>query len=109
MQDAVPLSQIVRETRAGTGRNKFVLLAVTLILIGAAVLAYFLTRARVARSQASDLPVVISPQIRNFAVVVTTTGIVRLKTGAEVRVGTIKGGVVLKVIRVSPVLKVIQE
>lgn len=96
MQDAVPLSQIVRETRAGTGRKKFVLLAAALVLIAAAVLAYFLTRARVARSQASDLPVVISPQIRNFAVVVTTTGIVRLKTGAEVRVGAQVSGIVRK-------------
>lgn len=96
MQDAVPLSQIVRETRAGKGRKKFVLLAVALILIGAAVLAFFLTRARVARSLASDLPAVISPQIRNLAVVVTTTGIMRLKTGAEVRVGAQVSGIVTK-------------
>jgi RND family efflux transporter MFP subunit len=96
MHGAVALSQIVRETRAGTGRKKFVLLAVALVLIAAGVLAYFLTRARVARSAASDVPGVISPQIRNFAVVVTTTGIVRLKTGAEVRVGAQVSGIVRK-------------
>lgn len=96
MQEAAPLSQIVRETRADAGRKKFLPLTVALILIGATVLTYFLTRARVARPQAFDLPVVIPPQIRNFAVVVTTTGIVRLKTGAEVRVGAQVSGIVRK-------------
>lgn len=94
MQEAGPLSQIVRETRAGTERKKFLPLCAALVLIAAGVLVYFLMRARVARSEASDIPAVISPEIRTFAVVVTTTGIVRLKSGGEVRVGAQISGIV---------------
>lgn len=96
MQDVLPLSQIVRGTRLGAGRKKVVALAVVLVVITAGALAYFLRRERVARSDASNMPAVVSPEIQNLAVFVTTTGVVRLKTGAEVRVGAQVSGIVRK-------------
>lgn len=96
MQDALPLSQIVQGTRVGAGRKKVVLLAVALGLIAAGALTYLLRRERATRADASNVPAVVSPEIRNLAVVVTTTGVVRLKTGAEVRVGAQVSGIVNK-------------
>jgi len=96
MQDAVPLSQIVRGTRVGVGRKKVVALAVVLVVITAGAVAYLLTHERAGRSEASNALSVISPEVQNFVVNVTTTGTVRLKTGAEVRVGAQVSGIVRK-------------
>jgi HlyD family secretion protein len=96
MQDAVPLSQIVRGTRVGAGRKKVVALAVVLVVITAAAVAYLLTHERAGRSEALNALSVISPEVQNFVVNVTTTGTVRLKTGAEVRVGAQVSGIVRK-------------
>ena len=96
MQDAVPLSQIVRGTRVGAGRKKVVALAVVLVVITAGAVAYLLTHERAGRSEASNALSVISPEVQNFVVNVTTTGTVRLKTGAEVRVGAQVSGIVRK-------------
>jgi HlyD family secretion protein len=96
MQEALPLGQMVREARAGTSRQKVVLLALLLCLIAAGALAYFVTRGRAARSEADNAPATVSPEIRTLTVAVTTTGTVRLKTGAEVRVGAQVSGIVRK-------------
>lgn len=96
MQDALPLSQIVRGTRVDAGRKKAVLLAAALVLIAAGVVAYLLTHERAARPEASNGLSIISPEVQNFVVNVTTTGTVRLKTGAEVRVGAQVSGIVRK-------------
>jgi HlyD family secretion protein len=96
MQDAVPLSQIVRGTRVGAGRKKVVALAVVLVVITAAAVAYLLTHERAGRSEAFNALSIISPEVKNFVVNVTTTGTVRLKTGAEVRVGAQVSGIVRK-------------
>lgn len=96
MQDALPLSQIVRGTRAGPSRKRIALLAVALGLLAAGALAYLLRRERAARSDISNVPAVVSPATRTLAVFVTTTGVVRLETGAEVRVGAQISGIVNK-------------
>jgi HlyD family secretion protein len=96
VREPLPLSRVVRETRAGKGRKKLALSVLALVLMAAGGLGYFLWRDRVARSAVSIVPAVISPEIRNLAVLVTTTGTVRLKTGAEVRVGAQVSGIVSK-------------
>ncbi len=96
MQDAVPLSQIVRGTRVDAGRKKVVAVVVVLVVITAGAVAYLLTHEHAGRSEASNALSVISPEVQNFVVNVTTTGTVRLKTGAEVRVGAQVSGIVRK-------------
>lgn len=96
MQDVLPLSQIVRGTRVGAGRKKVVALAVVLVVITAGAVAHLLARERTGRSEASNALSVISPEVQNLVVNVTTTGTVRLKTGAEVRVGAQVSGIVRK-------------
>jgi RND family efflux transporter MFP subunit len=96
MRKLRPLSETVQESRAVANRTRILFVAAPLVLIIAGVWAYSVRRERAARSDASAGSTVISPEIRNLAVVVTTTGSVRLKTGAAVRVGAQVSGIVSK-------------
>lgn len=96
MEKSQSLSQTVRESHTGGNPKRFLIAAVMLILMIAGGWTYLIRRSLFPRSFAAPTPAVISPEIRNLSVLVTTTGTVRLKTGAEVRVGAQVSGIVSK-------------
>jgi RND family efflux transporter MFP subunit len=71
------------------------MLLLTLVLIGCAALAgWWVLRRKAATTTAGNSAAWVSPQIRDVASMVNATGTLKLKTGAEVRVGAQLSGIV---------------
>jgi RND family efflux transporter MFP subunit len=93
---AIPLEGAVRGREAGRARRRVWLgLIILLVLVGGAVAAYWFQRQpREVRNRAAASTV--SPEIKEIDSTVTTSGTVRLRSGAEVRVGSEVSGMVGK-------------
>jgi macrolide-specific efflux system membrane fusion protein len=96
VDEAIPLEGAVRGREAGRARRRVWLgLIILLVLVGGAVAAYWFQRhPREVRNRASASTV--SPEIKEIDSTVTTSGTVRLRSGAEVRVGSEVSGMVRK-------------
>ncbi len=96
--EAIPLAGTVSGGRAGVSKKRFWLalaLITTTAIAGGAVAAYLSQRSpREDGSIATSAT--ISPEMRKIDSTVTTSGTVRLRTGAEVRVGSQVSGIVRK-------------
>jgi macrolide-specific efflux system membrane fusion protein len=98
VDEAIPLAGAVRGREAGTSRKRMwraLGLTVVIVLVGGTVAAYWIQK------QPSDPATIaaastISPEMREIDSTVTTSGTVRLRTGAEVRVGSQVSGIVRK-------------
>jgi macrolide-specific efflux system membrane fusion protein len=68
--------------------------AIASVAVGAGT--YFGRGLLTARATPADAPVFLTPEWRTIAATVTTTGVIRLRVGAEVRVGSQVSGIVRK-------------
>jgi RND family efflux transporter MFP subunit len=98
MDEAIPLSGAVHGSEASTSRGRMwraLGLIVAIVLVGGTVAAYWIQKQP--RDPASTAAAsTISPEMREIDSTVTTSGTVRLRTGAEVRVGSQVSGIVRK-------------
>jgi RND family efflux transporter MFP subunit len=96
VDEAIPFEGAVGGRRAGRARRRVWLgLSTLLVLLGGALAAYRFQRQpheEANRAAAST----ISPEMKEIDSTVTTSGTVRLRTGAEVRVGSEVSGIVRK-------------
>src|SRR5882672_2525835 len=96
VDEAVPLAVAVRGGEAGTSRKRvWLALGLILVLVGGSVAAYWIQKQP---REGANLAVAstVSPEIREIDSTVTTSGTVRLRTGAQVRVGSQVSGIVRK-------------
>jgi RND family efflux transporter MFP subunit len=97
VHEAITLERAVRGRVAGTSRKRvwLGLGLIVVVLVGSTLAAY---RIRKQPREGSNLAAVstISPEMREIDSTVTTSGTVRLRTGAEVRVGSQVSGIVRK-------------
>jgi RND family efflux transporter MFP subunit len=96
--EAIPLAGTVHGVEAGASRKRLwrVLgLIVVIVLAGGAVGAYWLQRQSHEEGSIAAAST-ISPEMREIDSTVTTSGTVRLRTGAQVRVGSQVSGIVRK-------------
>jgi RND family efflux transporter MFP subunit len=96
VDEAIPLDGAAQEHDAGTARKRLAFgFFAGIGLAGAAAAAFwFQTQPRVEATVAAAST--ISPEMREIDSTVTTSGTVRLRTGAEVRVGSQVSGIVRK-------------
>jgi HlyD family secretion protein len=95
VDEAIPLKEAARGG-AESGSSKKVWLALGLILVIAmGVAVYWITR-RPGEENKIAAAATISPEMKEIDSTVTTSGTVRLRTGAEVRVGSQVSGIVKK-------------
>src|SRR5277367_3669458 len=98
MDKAIPLAGTVNGGKVGTSTKRVQLLLgliVTITIVVGTVAAYLIRKQP--REDASPAAAsTISPEIREIDSTVTTSGTVRLRTGAEVRVGSQVSGIVRK-------------
>lgn len=98
MDEAIPLDGAARGRDVGESKKRVQLvlgLLVGLVLVGATLAAYWIqNEPREDRTIAAASA--ISPEMREIDSTVTTSGTVRLRTGAEVRVGSQVSGIVRK-------------
>lgn len=95
MQQAIPLEGAVRGGEAGTSR-KWLWLALGLMVASGASAAAYLIGKRSPDEQNLAAASTVSLQMREIDSSVTTSGTVRLRTGAQVRVGSQVSGIVRK-------------
>jgi RND family efflux transporter MFP subunit len=98
VDEAITLEGAVRGREAGRARKRVWLglgLIVFIVLVGGTVAAYWLQRQSRAE-QNSAAASTISPEMKEIDSTVTTSGTVRLRTGAQVRVGSEVSGIVRK-------------
>jgi macrolide-specific efflux system membrane fusion protein len=96
VDEAMPFEGAVRGREAGRARKRLRLgLIILLVLVGGTVAAYWFQRQP---REEGNRPAAstISPEIKEIDSTVTTSGTVRLRTGAEVRVGSEVSGIVRK-------------
>src|ERR1700675_3247747 len=96
VDEAIILQGTVRDREAGRARKRLwlgLVLIVFIVLVGGSVAAYWIQRQP--RQEGSIAAAsTISPEIREIDSTVTTSGTVRLRTGAQVRVGSQVSGIV---------------
>jgi macrolide-specific efflux system membrane fusion protein len=98
MDEAVPLEGSMRGRDAGASRKRVRLtigLLVAFALVGGVVSAYLIQKQPREDGNIAAAST-ISPEMREIDSTVTTSGTVRLRTGAEVRVGSQVSGIVRK-------------
>jgi multidrug efflux pump subunit AcrA (membrane-fusion protein) len=98
MDEAIPLEGSMRGRDAGASRKRVWLvfgLIVAIVIVGSTVTAYLIQR-RPREGGNIAAASTISPEMREIDSTVTTSGTVRLRTGAEVRVGSQVSGIVGK-------------
>jgi len=96
VDEAITLEGAVRGREAGKPRNRVWLwLVVLIVLVGGAVAASWIQRQPREEGNIAAAST-ISPEMREIDSTVTTSGTVRLRTGAEVRVGSQVSGIVRK-------------
>jgi RND family efflux transporter MFP subunit len=98
VNEVIPLDTAVRGVEAGALKNKVSLvlsLIVTVVVIGGSVAAFLIGKQSREEGNIAAASTV-SPEIREMDSTVTTSGTVRLRTGAEVRVGSQVSGIVRK-------------
>jgi RND family efflux transporter MFP subunit len=98
VDEAIPLAGTAHGVEAGASRKRLwrVLgLVVVIVLAGGAVGAYWLQRQPHEEGSIAAAST-ISPEMREIDSIVTTSGTVRLRTGAQVRVGSQVSGIVRK-------------
>jgi RND family efflux transporter MFP subunit len=96
VDEAITPEEAARGRETGRARKRMWLgLIVFLVLVGGTVAAYWLpkTPGEEGNSAAAST---ISPEMKEIDSIVTTSGTVRLRTGAEVRVGSQVSGIVRK-------------
>lgn len=94
MHRAIPLEGAARGSEAGASRKWPWLAVIGLIVAGGTVSAYL--SGRRPAEEPNIAASIIAPEIREIDSNVTTSGTVRLRTGAEVRVGSQVSGIVRK-------------
>jgi len=95
VQDAIPLAGAAGGREATTSRKWMWLGFIFLILAAGSLAAYFFGH-RPSDDPAVAAASIVSPEMREIDSSVTTSGTVRLRTGAEVRVGSQVSGIVRK-------------
>jgi RND family efflux transporter MFP subunit len=98
VDEAITLEGAVRGREAGRARKRVWLglgLIVFIVLVGGTVAAYWLQRQSRAEENSAAAST-ISPEMKEIDSTVTTSGTVRLRTGAQVRVGSEVSGIVRK-------------
>src|SRR5271168_2268723 len=98
LDEAIPLAGTVSGEKTGASRKRVwpVLTSiVAIVLAGGAVAAYLIQKQPREDGQIAAASA-ISPEMREIDSTVTTSGTVRLRTGAEVRVGSQVSGIVKK-------------
>jgi RND family efflux transporter MFP subunit len=96
VHQAIASLEAVRGRDAGRARKRVWLgLMVFVVLVGGTVAAYWLPK-RPREEGNSAAASTISPETKDIDSIVTTSGTVRLRTGAEVRVGSQVSGIVRK-------------
>jgi multidrug efflux pump subunit AcrA (membrane-fusion protein) len=98
MDEAIPLEGAVRGRDAGKSRKRMRLtlgLIVVIVIVGGIAAAYLIQKDPREDGNIAAASTV-SPQIKEIDSTVTTSGTVRLRTGAEVRVGSQVSGIVRK-------------
>jgi RND family efflux transporter MFP subunit len=96
VRQAIASLEAVRGRDAGRARKRVWLgLMVLVVLVGAAVAAYWLPK-QPREEGNSAAASTISPETKEIDSIVTTSGTVRLRTGAQVRVGSQVSGIVRK-------------
>jgi RND family efflux transporter MFP subunit len=98
VDEVIPLTAAVRDGDAGTSRRRgwlALVLIVVIALVGGSVAAYWIQKQP---REGTNLAAAstISPEMREIDSTVTTSGTVRLRTGAQVRVGSQVSGIVRK-------------
>src|SRR5271169_544203 len=98
MDEAIPLEGSMRGRDAGASRKRVRLtlgLLAAFVLVGGAVSAYLVQKQPRAGGNIAAASTIF-PEMREIDSTVTTSGTVRLRTGAEVRVGSQVSGIVRK-------------
>ena len=93
VQQAIPLEEAVRGGKVGTSR-KWLWLSLGLMVVAVASAAGYLIGKRPTDEQNLAAVSTVSPEMREIDSSVTTSGTVRLRTGAQVRVGSQVSGIV---------------
>jgi macrolide-specific efflux system membrane fusion protein len=96
--EAIPLAGTVSGGEAGASRKRLWLalaLVVTIVIVGGAVASYLIQKQLRDDGKIASAST-ISPEMREIDSTVTTSGTVRLRTGAQVRVGSEVSGIVRK-------------
>ena len=93
---AIPLEAAGRGRDAGRAKKRVCLgLVVAIVLVGGTLARYWIRRQPRGEGHLAAAST-ISPEMREIASTVTTSGTVRLRTGAQVRVGSQVSGIVQK-------------
>src|ERR1700675_3666317 len=98
VDEAIILQGTVRDREAGRARKRLwlgLVLIVFIVLVGGSVAAYWIQRQPREEGNIAAAST-ISPEMREIDSTVTTSGTVRLRTGAQVRVGSQASGIVGK-------------
>jgi RND family efflux transporter MFP subunit len=96
VHEALPFEGAARGREAGRARRRvWPGLSIALVLVGGAVAAYWFQRQPPEEGNRAAAST-IYPEIKEIDSTVTTSGTVRLRTGAEVRVGSQVSGIVRK-------------
>jgi RND family efflux transporter MFP subunit len=98
VDEVIPLTGAVRDGDAGTSRRRAwlaLVLIVVIALVGGSVAAYWIQKQPREGTNLATAST-ISPEMREIDSTVTTSGTVRLRTGAQVRVGSQVSGIVRK-------------
>ncbi len=82
-----------RERRSGKLPKTLV---IAVLALAAAAGTYYWTTLRHKPADSGPPPAIVHPELRNVSATVTATGTIRLRTGAEVRVGTQISGIVTR-------------
>ncbi|MGH9865419.1 MAG: efflux RND transporter periplasmic adaptor subunit, partial [Candidatus Acidiferrales bacterium] len=96
MQSAFPLDSTAFEPATRTKKKKGVLVVAFAALLVASLAGYFVVRARARKASVSPAASWVSPELRRIDSTVTTSGTIRIRSGAEVRVGSQVSGIVKK-------------
>lgn len=96
MQNALPMESAEIEPATRAKKKTGALIFAFAGLLAASLPVYFVLRARMGKASMSPAASWVSPELRRIDSTVTTSGTIRIRSGAEVRVGSQVSGIVKK-------------